>query len=120
MSTRIGPVTVLPPAGQEQPIFDAKGPSPATRELVDAEARRIVEECYSEALATLRGHRKNLDRLAARLLETGTLNEQEARDASGIGPESPDGPPTAPYEEHSPVQPDVPQAVRSVLPQRGQ
>ena len=30
------------------------GPSEATRELVDAEVRRIVEECYAEAIETLR------------------------------------------------------------------
>ena len=87
MSEQIGPLTVLPPAGQEQGIFDGSGPSPATRELVDAEARRIVEECYAQAVDTLREHRSSLERLANRLLEAETLNEQEAREAAGL-PES--------------------------------
>jgi cell division protease FtsH len=84
MSAEIGPLTVLPPGGQEQSIFDGAGPSPATRELVDAEARRIVEECYAEAGKTLREHRSSLDRLAQRLLAAETLNEQEAREAAGL------------------------------------
>jgi cell division protease FtsH len=84
MSESVGPLTVLPPAGQEQSIFDGSGPSAATRELVDAEARRIVEECYAEALEILRRHRDNLDRLAHRLLEAETLDEHEAREAAGL------------------------------------
>jgi cell division protease FtsH len=84
MSKQIGPVTVLPPPGQEQSIFDATGPSQATRELVDAEVRRIVDACYTEALATLRDHRESLDRITRRLLEKETLNEQEAYDAAGL------------------------------------
>jgi cell division protease FtsH len=87
MSDEVGPIAVLPPAGQEQSIFDSSGPSAATRELVDEEARRIVEDCYVEALDTLREHHDSLDRLAHRLLEAETLNEQEARDAAGL-PES--------------------------------
>jgi cell division protease FtsH len=44
MSPAIGPVTVLPPAAQESP-YGLDGVAPATRELVDAEARKIIEEC---------------------------------------------------------------------------
>jgi cell division protease FtsH len=98
MSPQIGPITVLPAPGQEQPAFDGSGPAPATRELVDSEVRRIVDDCYAEAVDTLREHRPSLERLASRLLESETLNEQEARDAAGL--------------------PD--QSARRVLPQRGQ
>jgi cell division protease FtsH len=89
MSEKIGPLAVLPPAGQEQAIFDGRGPSAATGELVDAEARRIIEECYSEALDILREHRGSLDGLAHRLLEAETLDEQQAREAAGL-PEAAD------------------------------
>ncbi len=51
------------------------GGAPATRELVDTEARRIIEECYEQALATLRGSR---DRLAHTLMVRETLDEDEA------------------------------------------
>jgi cell division protease FtsH len=86
MSDRIGPLTVLPAEGQEQPFagLDGRGPSPATRELVDSEARKIVEECYAEAVRTLQSHRDQLDRLARTLLERESLNEDEAYAAAGV------------------------------------
>ena len=77
MSVAIGPVAVLPPAGQESPFGDSSGASPATRELVDAEVRLLIEQCYQVALATLGGHRATLDALAAALLASETLNERE-------------------------------------------
>jgi cell division protease FtsH len=82
MSSAIGPVTVLPPPGQETPFGD--GVAPATKELVDTEARRIIEECYRQALDTLRGNRDRLDRLAHTLLGRETLNEDEAYAAAGV------------------------------------
>ncbi len=83
MSPAIGPVTVLPPPGQESPL-GLDGVAPATKELVDTEARKIIEECYEQALATLRGNRDRLDRLAGTLLERETLEEDEAYAAAGI------------------------------------
>ena len=83
MSPAIGPVTVLPPPGQESP-YGLDGVAPATRELVDTETRRIIEECYQQALATLRGSRDRLDRLAHALLQKETLGEDEAYAAAGI------------------------------------
>jgi cell division protease FtsH len=67
MSPAIGPITVLPTPGQESP-YGLDGAAPATRELVDTETRRIIEECYAQALQTLRGNRDRLDRLAHALL----------------------------------------------------
>ena len=86
MSDRIGPLTVLPAEGQEQPFggLDGSGPSPATRELVDAEARKIVDDCYVQAVQTLRSHRDQLDRLAHTLLERESLDADQAYDAAGI------------------------------------
>jgi cell division protease FtsH len=83
MSPAIGPVSVLP-SSQDQAAAD--GVAPATRELVDTETRRIIEECYEQAVATLRGHRDQLDRLAHTLLERETLEEDEAYAAAGISP----------------------------------
>ena len=81
MSPAIGPVSVLP-SSQDQAAAD--GVAPATRELVDTETRRIIEECYEQALATLRGSRDRLDRLAHTLLDRETLEEEEAYAAAGI------------------------------------
>ena len=72
MSAAVGPVSVLPPPGQEQP-FGVDGVAPATRELVDVEVRRLVDDCYAEALQTLRGNRERLDRLAHTLFDRETL-----------------------------------------------
>ena len=99
MSERVGLATVLPAPGQEQPLLDGFGPAPATRELVDAEVRRVLDECYQEALATLRSNRDRLDRLARSLLEHETLDADQAYAAAGIARESaappPVGAPTA-------------------------
>jgi cell division protease FtsH len=86
MSERIGPLTVLPPEGQEQPFggLDGSGPAPATRELIDVEARKIVDECYTEAVRTLQAHRDQLDRLAHRLLDRESLDADEAYAAAGV------------------------------------
>jgi len=83
MSPAIGPVTVLPPPGQESP-YGLDGVAPATRELVDTETRRIIEECYKQALETLRGNRDRLDRLAHTLLQKETLDEDEAYAAADV------------------------------------
>jgi cell division protease FtsH len=83
MSPAVGPVSVLPPPGQEQP-FGLDGVAPATKELVDSEVRRLVDDCYAEALQTLRSNRERLDRLAHTLLERETLDEDEAYVAAGV------------------------------------
>jgi cell division protease FtsH len=83
MSPAIGPLTVLPPPGQESP-YSLDGIAPATRELIDTEARRIIEECYAQALQTLRDNRDRLDRLAHTLLEKETLGQDEAYTAAGL------------------------------------
>jgi hypothetical protein len=62
-------------------------PEPATRELVDREVRRIVEDCYGQAVATLSEHRDRLDALARALLDRETLDEDDAYAAAGISPE---------------------------------
>jgi len=83
MSEKVGPLSVLPPPGSESP-FGVDGVAPATKELVDREVRRIVEECYAEAVATLTEHRGQLDALAHALLDHETLDEDQAYSAAGI------------------------------------
>jgi cell division protease FtsH len=83
MSDAVGPIAVLPPPGQESPL-GLDGVAPATRELVDREVRRIVDECHDEALTTLTAHREQLDRLAHALLAKETLDEDEAYAAADV------------------------------------
>jgi cell division protease FtsH len=47
-------------------------------------ARKIIEECYEQAVATLRANRDRLDRLAHTLLDRETLEEDGASAAAGI------------------------------------
>ena len=85
MSPAIGPMSVLPGPGQE-PVFgfDGHGPAPATRELLDAEVRRLLDEAASAAEQTLSEHRSNLDALVEALLKAETLDADEAYRAAGI------------------------------------
>ncbi len=88
MSPAIGPVSVLPsPAQEQQFAFGGgdSGPAPATRELIDAEVRRILDDCYSEALALLTRERDRLDRLAQALVQVETMDSPAAYAAAGLG-----------------------------------
>jgi cell division protease FtsH len=99
MSDAVGPVSVLPGPGDEPLLFPGTpgAVSETTRELVDAEVRRIVEECYEAALGTLRENRERLAALARALLEHETLDEDDAYRAAGVERQAP-GEITAPPE----------------------
>jgi len=82
MSEAIGLVTVISDEPQYPGMSD--GNSEATRELIDREVRRIVDECYERALSQLRDNRWRLDGLAKVLLEHETLDEGDAYEAAGF------------------------------------
>ncbi|MFL5864051.1 MAG: ATP-dependent zinc metalloprotease FtsH [Solirubrobacteraceae bacterium] len=86
MSDAIGPVSILPAPGEERAVLpgSADALSEATRNLVEAETRRIVDECYARALEKLRENRARLDRLAGALLEHETLDELDAYRVAGL------------------------------------
>jgi cell division protease FtsH len=86
MSDEIGLVSVLPGPMDEPTFFPGTngGPSEATRELVDREVRRIVDECYAAAIERLREHRDQLESLSQALLEHETLDEDDAYRAAGF------------------------------------
>ncbi len=88
MSEAVGPVSVLPGPLDEPLLFPGVGDrsSERTRELVDSEVRRIVDECYNQALAQLRTHRDQLEALAHALLEHETLDELDAYRFAGLAP----------------------------------
>jgi len=89
MSERIGPVTVF-----DERSIDALGRpqvSEALLELVDSEIRRVIDECYVAAVDGLRGHRSQLDALAAALLRSETLDESEAYAIAGFPEPAPTG-----------------------------
>jgi cell division protease FtsH len=89
MSEAIGPVSVLP-GPNDQPLLFPGSPgqtSPHTQQLVDDEVRRIVDECYVEAVRQLRENRHRLDALAHALLERETLDEADAYAVAGVARE---------------------------------
>ncbi|TWF97736.1 cell division protease FtsH [Kitasatospora viridis] len=81
MSERVGRLTAIPDDAQGAYGLSA---APSTLDLVDHEARRIVAECYEDALRRLHTHRAQLDALAEALLAAETLDEAEAYRAAGI------------------------------------
>ena len=57
-----------------------------TARVVDAEVRRIINECHDEAKRLLAQHRKQLDALVDALLARETLDEREILEATGLPP----------------------------------
>jgi cell division protease FtsH len=85
MSEAVGMMSVLPDPRREQPLaLGGDGTSPATRELVETEARRILDQGYEQALETLRANRHRLDALVEALLRAETLDAADAYRAAGV------------------------------------
>jgi cell division protease FtsH len=97
MSQGIGPVTVLSGPNDEPRLFPGgvDQVSEHTREQVDREVRRLLDECQTVAVETLTKHRDQLDALAQALLAHETLDEADAYRIAGVARE-PNGGPHAP------------------------
>ncbi len=87
--------------------------------LGDEETRRIIEECYAEAVRVLTGHRESLERLARRLLVKETLDEQEAYAAAGLSVARPTPRRPRPATGESPAAPGSDRALTGPDAQRG-
>ena len=83
MSPAIGKLTVLPPE-DGRPFGGLPEVSPHTLQLIDEEARRIVDEADAEVHELLEANRDKLDSLAHALLEHETLDEEDAYAAAGV------------------------------------
>ncbi|MDQ0764190.1 ATP-dependent zinc metalloprotease FtsH [Streptomyces canus] len=81
MSERVGRLSALPSDAQQAYGLAA---APQTLDVIDGEMRRIVDECYDEALRKLAEHRGQLDALAEALLASETLEETDAYRIAGI------------------------------------
>ncbi|MFG2375778.1 ATP-dependent zinc metalloprotease FtsH [Streptomyces sp. NPDC048504] len=81
MSERVGRLSALP--GDAQQAYGLSA-APQTLDVIDHEMRRIVDECYDEAISKLRDHRGQLDALAEALLENETLEETDAYRIAGV------------------------------------
>jgi cell division protease FtsH len=96
MSPRVGPLNLGSDDGAS-PLGIAQRPfSESTAALVDAEIKRIVEECLAEAQRLLAENRERLEALAAALLAEESLDEAEILRVTGLPPKAPlGGPPVA-------------------------
>jgi cell division protease FtsH len=83
MSPRLGPVSVLPPEGDPRML----GVSEGTLDVVSEEVRRLVEDCYADALSLLKTNRHRLDTIVAELLQHETLDEAAVYAAAGLSPQ---------------------------------
>ncbi|MFI6439578.1 ATP-dependent zinc metalloprotease FtsH [Streptomyces sp. NPDC050759] len=81
MSERVGRLSALPSDAQQAYGLAA---APQTLDVIDSEMRRIVDDCYEEALRKLAEHRGQLDALAEALLASETLEETDAYRIAGI------------------------------------
>ena len=88
MSDVVGPLTMMSDDQAGQYPFAGPQVAPETQHLIDSEVRRIVDECYSEAIQTLKENRQRLDALAQALLDKETLDEAEAYAVAGIDRET--------------------------------
>ncbi|WP_369179846.1 ATP-dependent zinc metalloprotease FtsH [Streptomyces mutabilis] len=89
MSRQVGRLSALP--GDAQQAYGLAA-APATLDAIDGEMRRVVDECYAEAVHKLRDHRGQLDALAEALLASETLDEADAYRIAGITRLTKDGP----------------------------
>ncbi|MFI2413243.1 ATP-dependent zinc metalloprotease FtsH [Streptomyces sp. NPDC018947] len=81
MSEQVGRLSALP--GDAQQAYGLAA-APGTLDAIDDEMRRVVDECYDEAVRKLRDHRAQLDALAEALLANETLDEADAYRIAGV------------------------------------
>jgi cell division protease FtsH len=79
MCDGLGLVTVAARDDLPAALISSNPYSEATRQSIDAEVPRILQESHAEAVRLLEQHRPQLDALAEALLERETLDEQQIR-----------------------------------------
>ncbi|HKP89807.1 MAG TPA: ATP-dependent zinc metalloprotease FtsH [Thermoleophilaceae bacterium] len=84
MSEAIGPVAVADGRQDGMLLPGVEAVSPRTQELVDEEARRIVDTAEEEVVALLERERPRLEALARALLERETLDQPDAYRIAGV------------------------------------
>ena len=75
---------MIPAEGRGPLLPGASEVSEHTQQLIDTEARRIVEDAEDQVQALLQENRDKLDSLASALLEHETLDEDDAYAAAGV------------------------------------
>jgi cell division protease FtsH len=99
MSDEIGFVSVLPQEGDGW-AMGVSQVSERTRQRIDDEVKRVVEEAHVEAIRLLTENRSRLDGIAEALLREETLDQPHAYAAAGLA--------SPPEDEAAPVQAAIP------------
>ena len=94
MSPKVGPLNFGDGDGAGPLGLTQKQFSETTGALIDAEIKRIVEECLTEAQRLLASNRPKLDALARALLSEESLEEAEILRVTGLPPKPAVGQPT--------------------------
>jgi cell division protease FtsH len=84
MSAKVGFLAVAPRDGVSPLLPGTEPVSEATKELIDGEVRRIVDEELDHVRQLLTDNRDHLEALVEALLENETLDEADAYAAAGI------------------------------------
>jgi cell division protease FtsH len=84
MSPSSGPIAALPREANGPLLPGASEVSERTRQVIDDEVRRIVEEAHHDAVRLLTEHRAQLDSLTEALLRNETLDEIDAYAAANV------------------------------------
>ncbi|MHB1499865.1 MAG: ATP-dependent zinc metalloprotease FtsH [Candidatus Dormibacteria bacterium] len=84
MSPRVGPLNLADDGDQSAMMISQRPYSDTTAEVIDSEVRRIVEECFDEALELLKANRERLDALTTALLREESLNEEQILQVTGL------------------------------------
>jgi cell division protease FtsH len=89
MSPRVGALNYAEDGDGTGTAFGLTRPySDETAALIDAEVKRISDECLAHAVDMLTSNRQKLDALVKALLEHDTLDEAEILRVTGLAPES--------------------------------
>jgi cell division protease FtsH len=88
MSPEVGPLSLGSDDGTNPFAAQQKPYSETTASLIDAEIKRIVEECFVEAHRLLGENRSRLDALATALLKEESLDEAEILRVTGLSPQA--------------------------------
>ncbi len=84
MSPAVGPLNFSDDLDDQPAMIRERPFSDATAELIDAEVKRIVEECFATARDLLRTHRDQLEALTRELLRKESLIEAEILKVTGM------------------------------------
>jgi cell division protease FtsH len=86
MSPKLGPINYDGESQDGRNPFAQSHVSEATARTIDEETRRIVDECFEQAVSVLQNNRDKLDRLVEALLREESLDEEQVLEVVGVKP----------------------------------